>query len=118
MARLVLACVWVLASTGRALGGEAASEYSIKAAYLYNFAQYIEWPSATYASRQDAIVLGVYGDGPLPPDLAAINGRCVHGHGQNRCILLKHISSLGEIDHCQMLFVMHSEQLEIAAIMR
>lgn len=106
--RLVAIWAIVLQLAWPSQAGGALDEYSVKAAFLYNFAQFIQWPPGTYSSSRDAIVLGVLGGGEFPPDLQAISGRSVPGHGQNRVILLKHMTSPQEIDHCQILFILRS----------
>ncbi|PYJ96776.1 MAG: hypothetical protein DME23_18965, partial [Verrucomicrobia bacterium] len=39
-----------------------APEYSLKAAYLFNFTQFIEWPSNSFISADAPIVIGVLGE--------------------------------------------------------
>src|SRR5688572_10092871 len=36
-------------------------EYKVRAAYLYNFARFIDWPEKAFASPEDPIVVGVAG---------------------------------------------------------
>jgi hypothetical protein len=58
-----------------------APELSIKAAYLYKFASYIEWPQGTFSSTASPLVLGVIGDDPLADELAqVVAGQVVGGH--------------------------------------
>src|SRR5688572_2161276 len=42
-----------------------SSEYHVKAAFLLNFAQFIEWPAEAFADAQSPIVVGVLGDDPF-----------------------------------------------------
>lgn len=118
IARFVLAWTVLCGFADGARGGEAASEYSVKAAFLYNFAQFVQWPSNAFASNSDPIVLGVFGDGNFPADLQALDGKTVPAHGQRRTIVLKHMSSPREIDHCQILFVLHDESSLLPEIIR
>lgn len=50
-------------------GGQASSEglneNQLKAAYLYNFARYVEWPEAAHESKRSSIEIGVVGGGPV-----------------------------------------------------
>jgi len=101
-----------------AQGDQTASEYSVKAAFLYNFAQFIRWPTEAYPTPADPIVLAVYGEGDFPAELRAINGRRVPGEGKNRAIILKEVSDLREIEHCQILFVLRSRQAHVGELMR
>ncbi len=47
----------------------APREYQIKAAFLYNFAKFIEWPPAAFPSPNAAINLCVLGEDPVGDDL-------------------------------------------------
>ena len=38
----------------------ALDEYQVKAAYLYNFAKFVEWPADAFASPTAPMVIGVY----------------------------------------------------------
>jgi len=52
-------------------GQDALSEYQVKAAYLFNFLKFVEWPIESFADPLAPIVIGVDGDNPfgnaLPP---------------------------------------------------
>ena len=57
-------------SVGEASGQGAkpsAREYTIKAAYIYNFLRYIEWPSTAFENAKSPFVVGVLGE--VPADL-------------------------------------------------
>jgi hypothetical protein len=56
------------------------SEDSVKAAYLYKFLSYAEWPSAAYADPQSPHVIGVLGADALFSELErVVTGRRVNG---------------------------------------
>jgi hypothetical protein len=40
----------------------AASEYEVKAAYVYNFAKFIDWPKNVFPAKSDPIIIGIVGD--------------------------------------------------------
>lgn len=44
-------------------GSETLDETQLKAAYLYNFARYVEWPDSAHASANSELEIGVIGDG-------------------------------------------------------
>src|SRR5687768_963347 len=73
---LMLACVLMVP---RSLAQDR--QYQLKAAFLVNFAQYVEWPPQAFATGDSPFVFGVLGDNPFGPalkDLVAgelINGR-------------------------------------------
>ena len=43
----------------------AESEYDVKAAYLYKFTKFVEWPEAAFASAEAPFVIGVIGRDPF-----------------------------------------------------
>lgn len=66
------------AAFGAKLAG--SREYQLKAAFVYNFTKFIEWPAQTFASEQAPIVIGVLGDSAFGPQLdELVKGRSVHG---------------------------------------
>src|SRR5256714_3711865 len=90
-----------------------APEYSLKAAYLFNFAQFIEWPSNSFMSADAPIVIGVLGEDPFGGALdQAIKGKSAHG----RSLELKRFKKIGEMDRCHMLFVGASEAARLPEI--
>jgi hypothetical protein len=44
---------------------EPQAEVKVKAAFLLNFAGFVEWPAAAFQSAADAIVIGIYGADPF-----------------------------------------------------
>jgi hypothetical protein len=59
-----------LGGTRHAAAMEAAeslevSEYEMKAAYLYNFAKFVEWPSYAFADKNSPILIGIVGNDPF-----------------------------------------------------
>lgn len=63
-------------------GAEPVSkEYQIKAAFLYNFANFVQWPEQSFADADSPIVIGVLGSSPFGTELdKAIRGRSINGH--------------------------------------
>lgn len=82
-----LACLVLFqffAAPARAAGGGVNDiEYQIKAAYLYKFATYVEWPPAAFADANAPVTIGIVGAGDVAAELNSIkagltvNGRIV-----------------------------------------
>ncbi|HEU5080808.1 MAG TPA: YfiR family protein [Opitutaceae bacterium] len=53
------AALMAFAPAARAEGVDRAVEYRIKAAYLFNFTKFIDWPPAAYAGPDTKFVIGV-----------------------------------------------------------
>lgn len=74
-------------------------EPEIKAAYLYNFARYVEWP-ATAESKE--FVIGVIGETPVAGPLATI---AATKKINNRTIAVRRFKSEKDFQKCHILFV-------------
>ena len=44
-------------------------EYQVKAVFLFNFAQFVDWPSKAFPEPQTPLVIGVVGEDPFGPYL-------------------------------------------------
>jgi hypothetical protein len=57
------------------------SGYSIKAAFIYNFAIYIDWPSEAFKTREEPFVVGVVGSDAFAEQLGrTLSEKTVRGH--------------------------------------
>src|SRR3989442_1367154 len=106
---LLLACFCHRASaqTGK-LG-----EYEIKAAFLYRFANYTEWPPDTFADKNAPFIFGILGENPISDILNGLTNKFVGG----RAILVKKYSRWDEARGCHLLFIGSSEKNNLTAIL-
>jgi len=87
-------------------------EYQVKAAFLYNFTKFIEWPPERFADATSPIVIGVLGRNPLGDELEKIvRGRRVNG----RAILVKFLPTADDISSVHLLFVPAGEETRLPA---
>lgn len=80
--RVAAACLalCLLAAAGTARP-QAPLESEVKAAYLYKFATYVEWPEGSFARSDSVLQIGVAGNDALAELLArTVGGRSVNGH--------------------------------------
>ena len=57
-------------------------EYKVKAAFIYNFAKFVEWPAQKLGGDRTPIVIGVLGPNPFGDELEnALKGREINGRG-------------------------------------
>jgi hypothetical protein len=116
----VLALVAVLALAGGstpALSADsgAAREYKVKAAFIYNFAQFVEWPADAFASSKAPIVIGIVGDDPFDGSLEnAVRDKTIGG----RSLLVEHYKTAANLAPCHILFVPRSEAENVPAILQ
>jgi hypothetical protein len=95
MARLLLAIL--LLATWPARAGEDYSEYRLKAAYLYNFITFTEWPGPQGAT----LSLCILGADPFGPELDRYRGRSVG----KQALAVRYSKSAQELDGCQVVFL-------------
>lgn len=83
-------------------GAQPVPERSIKAAYLYKFAGYVEWAPSHFPAPGAPIDIGVAGDAALARELATITvGRRVAG----RPIAVREVGASDEVADLEVLFV-------------
>ncbi|MBX3621682.1 MAG: YfiR family protein [Rhizobacter sp.] len=78
-----LGWAWLWPTAGRAQGAEPVDEHKVKAAYLYKFPGFVEWPAAAFERADSPFFIGLAGADALADELEAlvarrpINGRPV-----------------------------------------
>lgn len=115
-ARLVLVFLLLVGTSAAALAADSVSrEYQVKAAFIYNFTKFVNWPPGHFETKDEPIVLGILGWNPFGSELAAaVEGREVRG----RAILVKELDSASDIESVDVVFVPAGEErlLEGAAL--
>ena len=92
----------------------APSEYQIKAAFLFNFAKFIQWPPEVFATTNSPLVIGVLGQNVFGDNLErTINNKTIN----NRPLECKQFRSVIEATNCQILFISASEKDRFPKIM-
>lgn len=88
------------------------SEYEVKAAYMFNFAKFIDWPD--YYLTGDTLYLCVYKNDPFGIILEkTMIGRKVNGMDWK----IKRVNSIDELDKCHILFFSGIKQHELINIL-
>jgi hypothetical protein len=103
MRALVLLAILAAAPLAQAADEGTGAAQRIKAAFLYKFAAFVEWPERVFSSPESPIVIGVVAAEALAQDLAeAVSTRKVGG----RPMLVRRFAR-GERpgDCCQILFI-------------
>jgi hypothetical protein len=79
-----------------------AEEYHVKAAFLFNFTQFFEWPDAAFANDGAPFVIGVLGSDPFGRILdETVRGEKIKG----RRVVVRRFGNAREVDHCNLLYV-------------
>jgi hypothetical protein len=83
------------------------TEYQLKAAFLYNFVKFVEWPAQAYAGPTSPTVIAVLGKNVFGDDLEkTLRGKVVNNHP----LQFKAVDSAEQATNCQVLFISASEQ--------
>lgn len=110
--RLALAAVVAATTLGVAAADARASlEYPVKAAFLFQFARFVEWPAAAEAG---ALEIGVVGPDPFGEALErAIAGKAVGG----RPLIIRRFATAEDVRSCAILFVSEQEGPQLSRIL-
>lgn len=77
-------------------------EYTIKAAFLYHFSSYVEWPAEAFADEAKPFVIGVIQTNPFGSALDQIAQTKTVG---GRPIVVRKVTSAEQVAGCHILFV-------------
>lgn len=107
---LVVALLWVslVLFAGAGTAAEPVSkEYQLKAAFLYNFTKFVDWPTNRLATKDEPIIIGVLGNNPFGDELAkAVEGRRQNGHA----FLVTNITAVSAARDAHVLFVPRGQE--------
>ncbi len=136
----IKACIFVVIALAllvvpivpRARADSAKSkEYQIKAAFIYNFIKFVDWPEEKMADSNEPIIIGIIGKDPFGRVFEPIKNKKV----KNRIVVIKRFKSfeeikkLGEHDKaefdrninylrkCHLLFVCSSEKDKVKEVL-
>ena len=97
--------------TGRNSAPPGCSE--IKAAYLYNFINYIDWPAEALPPAGGTITIGIVGENPFGAALDPLKGKQIKG----RTLAVKQVASAKDLEQCQIVFICASEKSRLPEIL-
>ena len=99
-----LAMMTVMVSGG---ASQPLPEYQVEAAWLLNFARFIEWPAHRFPAAKSPFVLGIVGEDPFGKNLeCTLESR----KAQGRSFVLKRLSSEHSLKNCHIVFISSSER--------
>lgn len=107
------ATLLIVAAGSGVAEAQSRSEYQIKAAYLYNFAKFVEWPSASFSGPSDPFRICILGDSPFDQNPeSAFSSRKI----QNHPVHVIYPDSTAQSRKCHVLFLSPSESGHMKAI--
>jgi len=108
----VLGLAMLLVSAGRAQS-PTTGEYQIKAAFLYNFAKFVEWPSSSFSDASSPLQICIFGRDPFGQALRDItNQKTVNG----RKLEVNQVTDLQHARACHILFIASSGETPVKQI--
>lgn len=91
----------------------ASQEYELKAVFIFNLTQFVEWPPQTFSDPRSPLVVGILGHDPFGPILDdVIGGEHAGGHP----LVARRYAQLDDIDTCHLLYVSRSESARLETI--
>ena len=88
----------------------ASSEYLVKAGFIYNFAQLVQWPSTSFPQPDSPIVIGILGTDPFGGTIdRVIENKKLDG----RSLVIRRLKwgkDLKDLRECNILFISSSEK--------
>lgn len=89
-------------------------EYQVKAAFLYNFAKFVEWPPGTFANPTDPIGICIAGVNPFGSTLdSMVQGKKIG----DRAFVVRRIPDTQQAKGCQILFIGGTEWKRIRPLL-
>jgi hypothetical protein len=91
------------------------SEYQLKAAFLYHFAQLVTWPSDAFLESGSPMIIAVLGENPFGTQLEeAVRGKNINGHP----LTVKAVQTVAQLTNsCHVLFISTSERKRFSEIL-
>lgn len=99
-AALVACLGFVLLPASAGAAADAVDEYALKAAFLYNFTRFVEWPDSAFDAPDSPFRICVLGSDPFGTRLDALANRRV---GQ-RPIMIERQRPPGDLRRCQIAY--------------
>jgi hypothetical protein len=92
-------CIWL-----PGWAAAAPDQAEIEAAFVYNFAKFVEWPASVFGDS-DVLLICVPADNALAGKLGLLQGREAQGH----VIRIRVLGGGGDANGCHILFVSASD---------
>jgi hypothetical protein len=91
-----------------------ALEYRVKAAYLYNFFLFVDWPRQAFVQDDGRFELCILGRDPFGASLTPLTKKTAQG----RSIALRRLEPGADANTCHVLFIGSSEVHRVPTILR
>jgi len=111
---LLLLVIRVLDQVPLRAQSDESREYQIKAAFLFNFVQFVKWPGTSFPNPDAPFRIGILGDDPFGSALdGTIHGESIDSHR----LTVTRAEKIEDLQDCQVIFVSRSEESHVSEIL-
>jgi len=93
------------------------NEYQVKAAFIYNFTRFIEWPDGTFPERGGLIKICIVGEDPFKDSMSELENKKAKGMGFE-VRRVRNFTGGDTLEPCNIIFIGKSETQKLPAILR
>jgi hypothetical protein len=91
-----------------------ASATDVQAVFLFNFAQFVEWPAEAFSDAQAPLVIGILGEDPFGSVLdRTVKGERIRG----RPFKIRRFRKLADVKDCHILYISRSEAPRVGEVL-
>jgi len=117
-ARVVLLAILTMSMIGCSVlsahaQASSVSEYRVKAAFVYNFAKFVDWPAVAFANNQAPLILCIVGTDPFGTVLEVFKDKTI----QHRKFVVQHKSQGEALNDCRIIFISASERHSLGRLL-
>jgi hypothetical protein len=111
---IIVIALWRMPQRALYAQSSATSEYEIKAAFLFNFAKFVDWPPDAMKNTDGSFVIGILGRDPFGVALEqTIGDKTIRG----AAIQIRRFQNLNDLRFCHILFISESEKNGLPGIL-
>lgn len=104
----------VAAGSGATAAAPSGQEYAVKAALVFNFMKFIDWPDPALSTPSASLIVGVLSSSPVDEFEAALKDKEVKG----RPIALRVFRDARDVQACHVLFITADGESQLPAVLR
>jgi len=113
--RILALCFVLLHATQTAAAStKLTQEYDLKAAFMFHFTQFVDWPPEALPEPGTPLTIGIFGEDPFGKSLDEIVANEAVGSHK---LLVRRFQNIDQIDSCQILFISPSEMNRLDRIL-
>jgi YfiR/HmsC-like len=110
----LLLCLLLAGSRERSGAQSTDEEYRVKAAFIFHFAQLVDWPPETRTDGTNSLFLCTIGDDPFQGALeSTVAGKAVG----DRILRVRHLKQADDMQACQILFFAKAQSKRVPALL-